>query len=175
MIGRRRVVVLWDPAYEPPPGPVLDAAALANGDWDWEFHGPPTAVRPPTMVTHLGSSDDVEGVIAEADIVVGLSTMWTLGHVARAGTRFVVVVPGADVADIHIDAGTPTLAGWPASDEWARAFESARTLDDPHLQALGAVQSAEAVAEDIRGLLDQIRRRHLPLPVPAMDGRVGHG
>lgn len=157
MTGRGRVAVLWDREHEPPPGPLLDAAALATGAWDWSYVGPETPVRPPTMVAQP-TPDDVGAALAGVDVVVGVPTHWTLDHVVESGARFVAVVLGS-VAPDAVEPKDMVVDGWPAAEHWPEVLDAAVVLDDGHHRAIG---EAQEVAEEILDLLEEIRKRHLP-------------
>ncbi|WP_436795570.1 hypothetical protein [Actinospongicola halichondriae] len=171
MTGRGQVIVLWDPEHPPPPGPLLDAAALATTGWDWEYHGPETPVRPPTMVAgHRTSPDDLADRLERADVVVGVPTLWTLGYVASAGARFVAVVLGS-TPDHDVIAGEIVVEGWPPPADWPSVLSDAVALDADHHRTIVASPEAEDVASDIRDLLEEIRSNYLPSAFrPAHDG-----
>lgn len=162
MTGRSRVVVLWDPEHDPPAGPQLDAAALATPEWDWEYNGPSTHVRPPTMVVLCAPIDDVARLLAGAEVVVGVPSVWTLRHVSQSSARFVAVVrPTASippVAPVEV-AVEASVDGWPAPSQWPAVLDHAAVLDDGHRHV---VDTAATVADDLRQLLAEISERHLP-------------
>ncbi len=154
------MVVLWDEEHPPPPGPLLDKAALATTEWDWTYLGPPTPFRPPTMVEEK-QVDDVATVLAGVDVVVGVPTHWTLEHVVASGARFVAVVLG-DPSPPADGREEVVVEGWPAAEHWAAVLDAAVVLDDGHHRALTPCDDAQGVADEIQHLLDEIRERHLP-------------
>lgn len=162
MTGRGQVVVLWDPEHPPPPGPLLDAAALATTGWDWSYCGPTTPVRPPTMATvHGTEADEILERLASADVIVGVPTMWTLGHVVSADARFIAVVLGP-IPDHDVEVHEVVVEGWPAASLWSGVLDGAMALDDAHRRTINEPPAAVGVADDIRTLLTEIRTRYLP-------------
>ena len=159
MTGRGCVVVLWDSEHPPPPGPVLDRAALATTEWDWTYVGPPTPFRPPTMVVER-STEAIEPMLDTADVVIGVPTQWTIEHVAASGARFVAVVLG-DASPSADGTEELVVAGWPAADDWPAVLDAAVVLDEGHHGAFRPAEVQE-LADEIQGLLDEIRERHLP-------------
>lgn len=167
MTGRGQVVVLWDPQHDPPPGPLLDSAALATRTWDWSYVGPMPPVRPPTMVV-LREPDDVGGTLEGVDVVVGVPTHWTLEHVVTSGARFVAVVLGeTESADPELE--EITVEGWPSGDRWPDILDAAVVLDDGHHDVISRSKGAHEVAAEIMGLLEEIQERHLPAPFRSVD------
>lgn len=140
---------------------MLDSAALATTDWDWTYLGPPTPFRPPTMVEER-NVDDPGPSLAAVDVVVGVPTQWTLEHVVRCGARFVAVVLG-DAETAADGREELVVEGWPAAEHWPAVLASAVELDDGHHRALTPSDDAQAIADEIQHLLDEIRQRHLPV------------
>lgn len=154
------MVVLWDEEHPPPPGPLLDSAALATTQWDWSYLGPPTPFRPPTMVVER-STDSLESALETTDVVIGVPTQWTIEHVVASGARFVAVVLG-DAAPSPDGTEELVVAGWPAAEDWPVVLDAAVVLDDGHHGAFRPDDGAREIADEIQELLDEIRDRHLP-------------
>lgn len=154
--GRPRVVVVWGKGTEPPPGPVLDRAALATPGWDWEIAGPPCPVRPPTMVRHRGWVDAVDELVAGADVVVGPPGNGLVALIARTGVPFVAVPADRPFDEQVVHAERLAATGvavvrwsWPRSVEWPDVLVEAVGQGRSRVEVLaprgGAGRAAAAV------------------------------
>lgn len=159
-------MVLWEPGQVPPPGPLLDAAALATTEWDWSYVGPPTPIRPSTMAVVRDLEELTSPGVLDVDIVVGAPTRWTLERVVELGARFVAIALGESSTSARSDSveldDDVVVEGWPSASQWPAVLDAAVDLDETHHQGIADSVGAGDVADELRTLLRQIRERHLP-------------
>jgi UDP-N-acetylglucosamine:LPS N-acetylglucosamine transferase len=135
---------------------VLDDAALATPDWDWEVVGPPAPVRPPTMARHLGWVDDVDAVVHDADVLVGPPGNGVVALVARTGVPYVALPCERPFDEQHAHADRLEAAGvavvrrsWPTAGEWPAVLDAASGLDRDRVRVLRHEGAARRAADAI--------------------------
>ncbi|MET0221777.1 MAG: glycosyltransferase [Tardiphaga sp.] len=158
----RSVLVVGGKGGAAQDGALIAAAAAATPDHHWRIIGPATPPdRCPDNLVFAGWTDDPQGEIAAAEIVVGAAGDGLVNAVIAAGAPF-VCCPEPRPFDEQVQKARALQAAgaalvfdqWPSTDRWPAILADALHLDRRRLTALGDPDGAANAMAALVALAD---------------------